>query len=131
MTEQATTGADRESLRRQFLAHAGAAFDLLFHPDHQADLVTFEQRELRTVELMRDLGAWALQRQANSDPAAEPAGDQPVCCPRCGKPAGRVVRPRGAALPGRSLVTLTGEVRLDREQFRCTACRVVFFPPRP
>jgi hypothetical protein len=33
-------------------------------------------------------------------------------------------------LPQRRLTTLAGEVALRREQWRCTTCRVVFFPPR-
>src|SRR4051794_34887693 len=99
MTDQAPTGMDREALRKQFLAHAGAAFDLLFHPDHQADLVTFDQRERGVVEVMRALAAWALQRQANSAPSAVPPDGQPVCCPKCGTPAGRVGRPDDAPLP--------------------------------
>jgi hypothetical protein len=31
----------REELRRRWLSHAAAAFDLMFHPDHQPDLVSF------------------------------------------------------------------------------------------
>src|SRR3954452_13262699 len=92
----------RQDLRRRWMAHAGAAFDLLFHPDHQADLVTFEQSERRVVELMRDLGAWALQQQANADPDAAPHPDSPVACPRCARPAQRVEQPDAGPLPTRT-----------------------------
>jgi hypothetical protein len=129
MSEQPSSPTDQEALRQQFLRHAGAAFDLMFHPEHQADLVSFDQRESRAVELMRDLGSWLLQRQANADPAARPAEGQAVACPKCGRTAKRLTEP-DAPLPSRPLTTLTGQVHLQREQFTCTTCRVVFFPPR-
>jgi hypothetical protein len=128
VSEQTRSGPDQEALRRQWLAHAGAAFDLMFHSEHQADLVTFDQREARAVELMRDLGMWLLQRQVQADPAVRPPEGQPVCCPKCGQHAKRVTGPEDD-LPSRILTTLTGEVELKREQWACTACRVVFFPP--
>jgi hypothetical protein len=129
MSEQPSRPADPAALREQFLRHAGAAFDLMFHPEHQADLVSFDQRESRVVELMRDLGGWLLQRQTNADPAARPAEGQPVACPKCGRQGERRTEPADP-LPCRPLTTLTGVVHLEREQFTCTTCRVVFFPPR-
>src|SRR5262249_8754068 len=48
----------RAALRRRWLAHAAAAFDLLFDPRYQDQLVSFDQREQRAVELGRDLTAW-------------------------------------------------------------------------
>ena len=129
MSEQPNSPADREALRTQWLRHAGAAFDLMFHPEHQSDLVTFDQRETRVCELMRDLGSWLLARQANADATVRPADDGTVVCPRCARAAKRVTGPDDP-LPTRRLTTLTGEVELAREQWTCTACRVVFFPPR-
>jgi hypothetical protein len=41
------------------------------------------------------------------------------------------VGPPDAPLPERQLTTDTGEVGFGRQQWRCTACRVVFFPPGP
>jgi hypothetical protein len=120
----------REQLRRRWLAHAAAAFDLMFHPDHQADLVTFDQREARACELGRDLSTWLVQQHANADDLAHPAADRQVLCPRCGRPARRKTGPDSPP-PGRRLTGLSGEVELRRDQFTCTACRVVFFPPGP
>ena len=54
-------------LRQRFLSHAAAAFDLMFAPPYQDQLVTFDQREERACELGRDLTAWLLQRHANAD----------------------------------------------------------------
>lgn len=128
MSDTPTTRTDpREDLRRRWLAHAAAAFDLMFHPDHQADLVTFDQREGRACELGRDLTAWLIRQHANADALARPAEHQPVCCPKCGRSARR--KP-GPDTPSRRLTTLTGEVELRRDRWTCTTCRVVFFPPR-
>jgi hypothetical protein len=118
------------ALRRQFLSHAAAAFDLMFHADHQADLVTFEQREQRVHELGADLEAWLLQQHVNADPLACPPQEATVACPHCGKPAQLVARP-DRPLFHRALTIQEGEVTLKRQQWRCTTCRVAFFPSRP
>jgi hypothetical protein len=130
MSDAPTSTDPREDLRRRWLAHAAAAFDLMFHPDHQPDLITFDQRESRACELGRDLSAWLIQQHANADELARPAADREVVCPRCGRPARRKAEP-GASPPARRLTGLSGEVELQRDRFTCTACRVVFFPPRP
>lgn len=118
----------RDELRQQFLTHAAAAFDLLFDPEHQEQLVTFEQREQRACELGRELTAWMLREHANADPDAQP--DTPPTCPKCHRP-GRRVTPDDAPLPERAVTTLAGPVTLRRQKWRCTTCRVVFFPPGP
>lgn len=128
MSENPSNPPEDEALRTQWLRYAAAAFDLMFHPEHQKDLVTFDQREARVGELMRDLGTWLLARQANADAAARPSAEA-VACPKCGKAAQRVTGPEDP-LPSRRLTTLTGEVELHRERWKCTTCRVVFFPPR-
>jgi hypothetical protein len=76
------------------------------------------------------LTAWLLQHQVNADPQACPADQQPPPCPKCGRPGHRVTAPEGP-LPQRQVTSLTGEVTLRRQQWRCTTCRVVFFPPGP
>jgi hypothetical protein len=116
-------------LRRQWLSHAAAAFDLMFHPEHQADLVTFDQREGRAVESVDDLKTWLLQQHVALDPAAG-GQSQPVCCPQCGQPAKRVERPE-RPLFERRLRGLAGEVTLRRAKWRCATCRVAFFPSGP
>ena len=120
----------REELRQRFLAQAGVAFDLLFDPEHQEQLITFEQREERACELGRDLTVWMLQQHLNTDPDACPDATPTPSCPKCHKP-GRRVTPEGDPLPTRAVTTLAGEVTLRRQKWRCTTCRVVFFPPRP
>src|SRR6266581_1754957 len=59
--------ARREELRQRFLIHCGGALDLMFHPEYQDQLVTFDQREERAVDLGRDLITWLLQQHVNAD----------------------------------------------------------------
>ena len=117
-----------EERRRRFLAHAAAAYDLMFAPTYQDQLVTFDQREERACELGRDLAAWLLQQHANADPTPEAV--PPPGCPRCGRP-GRWVTEPDQPPAARRLTTRTGVVTVHRRKARCTACRVVFFPPGP
>ena len=42
--------------------------------------------------------------------------------------ANRALLVLGDPLPARDLTSRAGDVRLARKRFRCTACRVVFFP---
>jgi hypothetical protein len=120
----------REALRQRWLAHAAAAFDLMFDPQSRDQLVTFDQREERACELGRDLTAWLLQQHVNADALARPAEHQPPACPKCGRP-GRWVTGPEEPLPQRRITTLAGEVVLHRQRWRCPTCRVVFFPPGP
>jgi hypothetical protein len=121
--------SSRDALRRHFLEQAGAAFDLMFEEQVAEGLVTFDQRELRALELGQQLTTALLQQHANHDPAADPDPQPPPCCPRCQRP-GRRDGPPDGPLPPRVLTTAAGDVTLRRARYRCTTCRVVFFPPR-
>jgi len=120
----------REELRQRFLGHCAAAFDLMFRPEYQDQLITFDQREERAFELGRDLTCWLLQQHANADAQACPDGQLPPACPKCGRPGRRLTEP-DQPLPKRPITTRAGEVTLSRQRWRCTTCRVVFFPPGP
>jgi hypothetical protein len=128
--EQPCPDSARQQLRQRWLVHAAAAFDLMVDPQYQDQLVTFDQREERAHDLGRDLTAWLVQQHANADPQVRPDPQQPPLCPKCRRPGRRVTGPDDP-LPQRRLTTLDGEVVLAREQYRCTTCRVVFFPPGP
>lgn len=117
-------------LRQQWLGYAGAAFDLMFHPDHQPDLVSLDQREERACQSVDDLKSWLLQQHITSDPDACPPADHAVGCPHCAKPARRVERP-DKPLFARHLDTLGGQITLKRAKWYCATCRVAFFPSRP
>jgi hypothetical protein len=84
---------------------------------------------LRALDLGRDLTAWLIQQHVNADGQARPDESRPPLCPKWGQVGQRVTRP-DQPLPGRRVTALAGEVTLRREKWRCTTCRVVFFPPR-
>jgi hypothetical protein len=121
--------SSRQQLRQQFLDQAGAAFDLLFDPQIANDLVTFDQREQRARDLGQKLIVALLQQHLQHDPASNPDPQQTPLCPRCQRPAQRRT-PADQPLPQRLLTTGLGEVAFARAAYRCTTCRVVFFPPR-
>ena len=117
----------REQLRQSFLAHAAAAFDLLFHPDQPNDLLSFSQREQRVAELSGDLATWLLQQQLEHDPLACPSEATTIPCPRCARPA----FPRAAKDKPRlrrTLTTRVGVVSFQRQKWYCKICRISFFP---
>jgi hypothetical protein len=119
----------RDALRQQFLDQAGAAFDLMFDEQLANGLVTFDQREQRAAELGQQLIVALLQQHLRHDPDADPDPQQPPLCPRCQRP-GRRLTPPGQPLPERQLTTCSGDITFSRARYRCTTCRVVFFPPR-
>jgi hypothetical protein len=49
---------------------------------------------------------------------------EPMPCPDCGQPM------RGKGRKGRHLRTRSGETRVERRYFHCTACGRGHFPPR-
>jgi hypothetical protein len=117
----------REQLRQRFLAHAAAAFDLMFHPEHQSDLVSFSQREQRAAELSGDLATWLLQQQLDNDPLACPSEATSIPCPRCARPACPATVPAKPRLK-RTLTTRVGVVSFQRQKWHCKICRISFFP---
>ena len=133
--------SDYERLHAEFRRKSDEAFARMFAPEHQEQLITFTEREDRAVDVGRDLAGWLIAEHAAADPAAQPSlalggqgseGPASACCvcPKCGKAGGRRTRPEDP-LPGRDLVTRAGPVGLEREQWECTTCRVVFFPLGP
>lgn len=119
--------AQRDRLRQQWLQQAEAAFDVLFDAERQDQLVTFDQHETLAVARGCELATWLLEQHLADDPAARPAADPPVACPKCRQAAVRHT-PAEATPPPRSLTCRSGEVTFRREQWRCPSCRVVFFP---
>lgn len=119
--------SSRDRLRREFHDHADAIFDRLFPDDPAQPLPPFDHIEEQTRQLTRDLESWLLEQRVQSAAAARPV-DAPAC-PHCQRPARRV-GPPDRPLPRRVLTTRAGPIELAREPWRCTTCRVVFFPPR-
>jgi hypothetical protein len=121
---------ERARLRRQWLQRAEIAFEAMFDGQEPDALVTFSQREEMACALGKELSLWLLEQHVAADPQVRPP-DQPVpVCPKCGRPARRVLK-ADKELPQRRLTTAAGEVTLQREQWRCATCRVAFFPSGP
>ena len=125
-TTPARPPAKRDDIRREFHEHVDSIFNRLFPADPSQPLPTFDHLEERTLQLMRDLESWLLEKRVQSATDARPV--EAPACPQCQRPTRRVGKP-GDTLPRRVLTTRAGPIELAREKWRCTACRVVFFPP--
>ncbi|HVX83982.1 MAG TPA: hypothetical protein VH253_04125 [Phycisphaerae bacterium] len=125
---QSTAGAESDAGLAAFLEKSRQAWVGMMR---DKALVTFDQHEQRAVDEGRLLARLLLEARLARNPAARPAEhDQRPCCPKCGLP-GAPVAPAHADLPERALQSRIGKVRFAREQWKCTTCRVVFFPSGP
>lgn len=121
---------DREALRERWLQRAGRAFERMFAEAHQGQLVTFTEREDVACLLGQELAGFLLAEHAAADRQVRPSDKQPPCCPKCRQPGARVTE-ANEELPERELTTRAGEIKLQREQWRCQKCRIVFFSAGP
>jgi hypothetical protein len=121
------TSTDREQLHQQWRDHADALFERLFPADPTQPPPTFDHLEQRTRQLATDLASWLLEQRLQHAADAAPAPLHP--CPRCGRP-GQPAPPPDDPRPRRVLTTRVGLVAFRRQRWRCTTCRVVFFPLR-
>jgi len=120
-----TAGAESDKKLSAFLEHCQKAWVGMMKDQ---ELVTFDQREQRAVDEGRLLARLLLEEQLAGDPARSPQHhNQRACCPKCGQP-GEPVTPGSEGPAERVLKTRVGPARFAREQWKCTACRVVFFP---
>ena len=123
-----TAGAESDPKLAAFLEKSKKAWLGMMQDQ---ELVTFDQREQRALDEGRLLARLLLEEQLARDPAVEPdQHDQRACCPKCGQP-GEPVVPAPEEPPERALRTRIGRVRFARQQWKCTTCRVVFFPLGP
>jgi uncharacterized protein with PIN domain len=104
-----------------------AIFSRIFPEDNSKPLPSFDDIETQTLQLTRDLDSWILEQKVQSAGASRSA--ETHTCPKCNRAARRVGKPDDP-LPRRVLTTRAGPIELAREKWRCTTCRVVFFPPR-
>jgi hypothetical protein len=102
----------------------------MFAEANQEQLVTFSEREDMACLLGEELAAFLLEEHAASDGQVRPSEQRPPCCPKCQEPGARVTKRKGD-LPERELTTRAGEIKLQREQWRCPKCRILFFSVRP
>jgi len=121
---------DHEALRERWLQRAGQAFERMFAEANQEQLVTFTEREDMACQLGEELAIFLLEEHAAADRQVRPSDKQPPGCPKCHQPGVRVTA-ANEELPQRELTTRAGEVKLQREQWRCQKCRIVFFSAGP
>lgn len=120
----------RAALRERWFQRAGRAFEEMFGEANQDQLVTFSEREDMACALAKELAAFLVEEHVAADGQVRPAVKQPPSCPKC-RQAGERVTPRKEKLPERELTTRAGKVRVQREQWRCRKCRVLFFSAGP
>jgi hypothetical protein len=121
---------EREALRARWERRCAQAFEEMFGAANQDQLVTFTEREDMACALGKELAKFLLEEHVVVDAQVRPNAKRPPCCPKCQQPAERVTK-RDEPLPERELTTRAGEVKLQREQWRCRKCRIVFFSARP
>lgn len=108
---------DEQSLRHHLLAEAEKAIDEMLKKKAAPDKITLSEIE----DLVGQLGKQLEQKslEALVEVSSNPKG---VCCPQCG---GEV---RGKGRRSRQVVTVRGEVKIEREYYYCSACQQGFFP---
>jgi hypothetical protein len=121
---------DREALRERWLLHAGRAFERMFAEANQDQLVTFTEREDLACLLGKELATFLLEQHAGADSQVRLSENRPPHCPKCQQAAARVTQ-RNEPLAERELTTRAGDIKLGREQWRCSKCRILFFSVRP
>ena len=120
------SSAELAGLRREFTGLAGEAFDAMFDPDQQEQLITMTQREDRVLQKGAELQSWLLARHLARDPWGQPKPSEIVPCPKCGHPG---VPDKSDTKPvPRRVTTRAGPHELRRRKYRCRKCRTVFFP---
>ncbi len=121
------SSAELAGLRREFTGLAGEAFDAMFAPDQQEQLITMTQREDRVLAKGVELQSWLLARHLARDPWGQPKPSEVVPCPKCGHPG---VPDKSDTKPvPRRITTRAGPHEFRRRKYRCPKCRKVFFPP--
>jgi len=112
---------DKEQLKARMMAEAEAVIDRMLSDSREQD-----QLELSDIEhLARAAGQRIMERLTSALIDAEAQGEESGTCPECEQKA----RYKGRRT--RTLVTDTGEVRIERRYYYCPRCRKGFFPPRP
>ena len=118
-----------QAIQERWKQRTDAAFERMISGKSAAELETMTQREDMAVLIGRELAAFLLEEQVALDPAVQPSEPASACCPKCGRAGTPAVR-KGEALPERTVVTRTGEIRVRRQRWRCPKCRVIFFSAR-
>jgi hypothetical protein len=117
----------RGTLHERWQERSEAAYQRMFEGKSREELVTLTQREEMALLIAKELAAFLLEEQVALDAAARPPEAASTCCPKCGQ-AGTRAGQEDADLEARRVTTRAGEICLRRERWRCTKCRIFFFP---
>jgi len=113
--------ADDKELKARMMAEAEAAIDKLL-----AGAGEKEELMLSDIErLVRSAGTEVMEGFTADLVNAEAQGKEDRICPDCGR------RMRYKGKEARTLITETGEVRIERGRYYCPTCRKGIFPPGP
>lgn len=116
-------------LRERWQRRSDAAFERMYGDKNQEQLVTMTEREDMAVLIAKELAAFLLEEHIARDAAVRPDASKPPCCPKCGQAGASAAKP-GEKLPDREVRTRAGDVRMQRERWRCAKCRIIFFSAR-
>ena len=120
------------SLHDRWTERTETAFRRMFSGKSRKELVTLTEREDLAVSLGKELTAFLLEEHVAADEAVSPAEASLACCPKCGQPGEPAPKEAkgGKELEGRTVTTRAGDVRMERERWKCEKCRIVFFSAR-
>jgi hypothetical protein len=107
------------------LERAEAAYRRMFEGKESEELVTLTEREGMAMLIGKELAAFMMEEHVAMD-AAE---GSTACCPKCGQ-AGTPAPREGKKVEERTMTTLAGDIRMQRQRWKCAKCRIIFFSAR-
>lgn len=110
----------KEELKDQMMAEAEEAIDELVRQANEREDITLSEIE----RLVRAAGQQVMVRLTSKLVEAKKGETARPICSGCGQ----VVHYKGHK--GRTVITETGEVRIERAYYYCAGCRQGVFPPR-
>jgi hypothetical protein len=114
------TGNDGE-LKARMMAEAEVAIDKLLASAGEKEELTLSDIE----RLVRGAGRQVMEGLTADLVEAESEGEENRICPECGR------RMRYKGKEARTVITETGEVRIERGRYYCLTCEQSVFPPGP
>jgi len=115
--------------RERWMKRAEAAYQQMFEGNSEEELVTLTQRENMALLIGKELTNFLLEEHVATDPAAKPQEASTACCPKCGQP-GILPSKTSKALEERTMTTRAGQIRIQRQRWKCPKCRIIFFSAR-
>lgn len=109
----------KEELKVRLMAEAEAAIERMLEKRSSQEHLTITDIERLARRVGQDVMGAISQRLAEEEKAPRTSSE----CPRCG----RKMKDKG--LKGRTIISETGEVRVERRYYYCAHCQSGIFPP--